>query len=111
MGLFPGRVQDPVHRADKLIPTAGLMSELLATGRSEAIVAGLAIILGRAPEGGDPTAVLEAVQRRVQRSVFHLQNFRRTVLNDVRNRVAVRGPWVERLEDQQVQRSLEQVCL
>src|SRR5690349_14941466 len=57
-----GRPQHLVDRADEPLPAAGLVFELLPPGGCEAVVARLAVVLGRAPERRDPAAVLEPVQ-------------------------------------------------
>ena len=46
-----GRPQHLVDRAHEAVPAAGLVFELFAPGRRQAVVARLAVVLGRAPEG------------------------------------------------------------
>src|SRR3989442_15966821 len=63
--------QDPIHRAHDFVPPVRLLGELLLARRRQPVVPRLAVVLGRAPERGNPLAILEPVQRRIQRSVLH----------------------------------------
>src|SRR6185312_6693184 len=63
------------------------------------------------PLGGDPTAALEAVERRVQRAMLDDQHFARGVLDVLGDAVAVRGAEQQRLEDEHVERALEELEL
>ena len=59
--------------------------------------------------GADPAASLEAVERRVQRSFLDLQDVVGDLLEPARNGVAVHGAPAQRLENENVERALEQV--
>ena len=85
--------------------------ELLSALRCEPVVARAPVVLGRAPERRDPAAILEAVQGRVERAVLHLEHLVRPTLDRMRDGVAVCGPDTERLQDEQVERSLEELTL
>ena len=92
------RAQHLADRAHEAVPSAGLGRELPTACRCQTVVARLAIVLGRAPERGDPAAVLEPMQRGVERAVLDLQNVFRTLADDVRDGVPVRRPGDQRLE-------------
>jgi hypothetical protein len=49
------------------------------------------------------------VERWIQRSVLNLEHFIGTVLNRVRDRVAVRRSHYERLQNHQVERPLQKI--
>ena len=51
------------------------------------------------------------MQRRIERAVLYLQHVVGLMLDDVRDGVAVRGPANERLEDEQIERALQQFTL
>jgi hypothetical protein len=111
-GLLLGRgTEDPVDGTHQLVPAGGLRLELLAALRGQAVVAGAAVVLGGAPEARDPAAVLEPVQRGIERSVLDLKNIFRTVLDRVGDGVPVRGPQRQRLEHEHVEGPLEHVPL
>jgi hypothetical protein len=57
----------------------------------------------------DPALVLEAVQRRIQRSLVHLQHVFGDLLDPVGDRPAVQRLPLQRAEDQQVERSGQEI--
>src|SRR5687768_12487000 len=73
------------------------------------VIAGLAVVLGSAPERRDEALVLEPVQGRIERPLLHLQHRIAAFLNELGNGVAVRGAKHERLEDEHVERALHQI--
>src|SRR5688500_2839123 len=70
MSLVGGRFHQARDRARQLLPSRGLGGEHLLAGRSQTVVLRFAIVLRGAPERGHQAAVLEPVQRRIQRPVF-----------------------------------------
>src|SRR5206468_10445920 len=92
-------------------PPAGLVAQPLAARRREAVVPRAAVILGCAPERSDPPAILETVERRIQRPVLDLQHLVGSLLDGVRDRVPVRGAEGQGFQDQQVERPLEHFAL
>src|SRR5216683_3932160 len=111
MTSLGGGSQDAVDGADELIPPAGLFGQLPAPGGSQPVIAGLAIVFRRAPERRDPGAILQAMQSRVERAVLDLQNLIRAMLDHVSDGVSVRRAKSQRLQEQQVERTLDQVAL
>src|SRR5687768_10120776 len=73
------------------------------------VIAGLAVVLGSAPERRDEALVLEPVQGRIERPLLHLQHRIAAFLNELGYGVAVRGAEHERLEDEHVERALHQI--
>ena len=57
----------------------------------------------------DPAFAFEPVQRRIQRSMLHLQHVVRRPLNVLRDRVSVRRPGQERSQNEQIERPLQQL--
>ena len=94
-----------------LVPPRGLGGELLTSLRREPVVAGPAIVLRRAPEGGNPATIFEPMQRRVERPVFDLEHHLGAMGDDMGNRVAVGRTHRQGLQDEQVERALEQLAL
>src|SRR5207244_3246914 len=72
--LFRG-AQHLGHRFDELTPRGGFGPELLPPPNGEPIEFRAAIVLGELPLGLDPPALLEAVQRRIQRSLADGEHF------------------------------------
>src|SRR5262245_52364276 len=105
------RPEDAVDGADDVVPAAGLRGELPASARREAIEAGAPVVVGGAPVRRDPAAILEPVERRVERSVLDLEHLVRPERDGVRDRVAVGRSEHERAQDQQIERSLQQLSL
>jgi hypothetical protein len=64
-------MQHLVDGAYDAIPAAHLRAQLLAPDNGETVVACLAVVLRRAPERGDPAAVFEAVESRIERTVLY----------------------------------------
>src|SRR5436190_5414775 len=103
--------QHAIDGGDDAVPAVRLLGQLAAAGRREAVVACLAVVLGGAPEGGNPAAILEPVKRGRQRAVLDLEHVVRPMFDRVRDGVPVRRAEHQRLEDQQVERALEQFAL
>ncbi len=106
-GLLRSGAQHAIDCADELVPPAGLRGKLFAPFRCKAVVARFAIVLGSAPERRDPTAILEPMKRRIERTVLDLKDFVRTALDGVRDGVAVGWAEDKRLQDQQIEGSLK----
>ena len=63
--------------------------ELLAAGPGQRVEARAPIVLGRAPVGGDPALMLEAVERRIERALLDAQQIVGNLLDTLGNRPAV----------------------
>ena len=87
-----------------------LLSQLLSAGRGQAVILELTLALGRSlPLGGQPALAFQPVQRRIQRSVFHLQYFFAGPLDVFGDFVAMPRAQQQGPENQHVQRTLEQL--
>jgi len=107
--LLPDGFENAVDGANEFVPTTGLAGELLAADGGEAIEAGFAIVFGGAPLGADPTAVLEAVEGRVQRAMFNLEDFVGAVFDDMGDGMAMSRTEEKRLQDQKIEGALKEV--
>ncbi len=94
--------------ADHATPAFRFFLELLASGASQGVILRLAVIFGNTPLGGDPAALLEAQQRRIERSLVQLQQVFRDLLDAHSDPEAVHRPHgIERLQHQQIKCSLQ----
>ena len=83
--------------------------ELSASGARERVVLRAAILFGDAPLGLDPALMLETMQGRIQRTLVNLQHIARHLANAPRDGPAVLGLQLQRLQNQQVERALDEV--
>src|SRR5919112_3248477 len=65
LAFLPGRVEHPGDGLGQPLPLRGLRHELLPPVGRQAVVLRAAVVLGRAPLGGNPAAALEALEGRV----------------------------------------------
>jgi hypothetical protein len=77
-------------RAGDTPPFAFLAPELAAAGRGQRVEARAAVVVRRAPFGVDPAARLQALQRRIERSVIDDEYVAGRLLNRTGNGLAVR---------------------
>src|SRR4029453_695002 len=104
-----GGAQHQPDRARQTLPRGLLALEVPPSRRREAVVAGAAIALRGAPLGADPALPLETRKRRVERALLDEQDLLRHLANALRDRPAVHRLESDRLQDQQVERALDQV--
>ncbi len=108
---LPGcRPQDASDAFDQALPAVGFGGELFSSGGCQAIEFGFSIVFGCTPEGGDPAAVFEAIESRVEGTVFHLEDFIGAEFDGVGDGVPVGGADYESAEDQHVESALEQIA-
>src|SRR4249920_2838863 len=105
------RVEQQGHGSGECAPRAGLRLELLATAARQRIELGFPVVLRGAPLGLDRALALEAMQRRIERSLLHAQRILRDLLDAIGDGPAVLRLERERLEDQEIERSLRQIDL
>src|SRR5262245_5093056 len=67
-----GGSQHAGHRTRILQPLLGLCLEMAAPGGANTIVARLAVVFGYAPFGADEAALLETIERLVERRIFDI---------------------------------------
>src|SRR6185369_753790 len=100
---------DEVDRVRQPVPGGQLLLELRAAVRGQRIHLGLAAGLRLAPRGSDPGLLLEAVESGVERALLHAQHVGGDLFDPLGDRPAVHGPQGDRLEDQEVEGSLNEV--
>ena len=100
--------QDTEDRLRITLKCGGLSHELATASRRQPIVPRLAIVLGYTPLGGDPRALFHTVERGVERAFLDVQLVLRGVADPFRNGVAVHRPPREGLQDEEVERPLQQ---
>src|SRR5262245_20760325 len=91
------------------LPVGGLAIQMTAAGRGEAVILGAPVVLAEPPLGGDPAFLFQLVQRGIQRTVAHLQDFHGDMLQAQPD--SPRVQWFERedLENQEVEHALQQI--
>src|SRR5690606_41731269 len=91
------------------VPVLGFLAESFPAEPRERVEFGSAIVLGLAPLRADPAPLLELVQRRIQRSVADLKHVARKHLEPPTDRPAVHRLESEHLQNQQIERSLDEI--
>src|SRR5277367_1528393 len=81
-------------------------SQLLAAGACQLVETRPPIILRQSPLTLDPPALLDAVQRRIQRALFHLEHLFCELPNALPHAIPVHRPQRKSLQHQHVQRAL-----
>jgi hypothetical protein len=109
MGQFLGRLEHLSNGGGQLLPFALFRFQLLAAAFGEFIEFRAAVVLGCAPAGFDPASPLEAMQRRIQRTLLDLENFAGNLMDPLGNSPAVIGSQGQRSQDQQIERALRKI--
>ena len=91
------------------VHTRGLGAELFPALGGELVVLGFAVVLGESPLGLEPAALLHAVEGGVERALFDLESLVGGLADPGGDGVAVSRPPREGLEDQEVERALEEI--
>src|SRR5438270_2497491 len=107
--LSLGRSHDGVDRRGEPPPTCGFVAELPLPGFRQLVELCLPVVFRRSPLRVDPAAILEAVERRIERALIDLQHVARDLLDPLRDAPAVHRLERERLENQHVERALQDV--
>src|SRR6476646_7948336 len=68
------RLQDEFHRLHVAAPVVGLDADGAAAGRRELVVLGAPVVFGRVPFALDPPFLLEALERRIERALVHVEH-------------------------------------
>src|SRR6185436_5862638 len=84
------------------LPLVELTGELAAPSGGDRVIAGAAVVLGRPPGAVDVTAVLEPLERRVERSLIDVEAPLGHLLDPGADAPAVHGLERQRLEDEEV---------
>src|SRR6185437_4665918 len=108
--LLRGWPHDAANATDKPLPSGSLCRQLLPARMREPGILCLPIVCRRAPKCRDPAAIFEAVQRRIQRAMLHLQDVFGPLLDRVSDGMSMCRSQHERLEYQHVERALQHVA-
>src|SRR5436190_2225218 len=101
--------QQARDRAGAPVPVRSRRLELSASRTRQRVDPGAARVFGLPPLGVDEPAAFEALQRRQQRTGIDLEDAARHLLDATRDPEAVHRLEAERLEDEQVERALNDV--
>src|SRR6185437_5759317 len=103
-----GSLENGGEGAGEPFPLVALRGELFAAGVGERVDAGAAAGIGVLPRGADESALFEPVERGIERAGVDVQHVAGHCLYALREIVAVGRLGAEHLEDDQVQRALEE---
>src|SRR5262249_11251019 len=107
--LLPGRVQDALDGFCESLPSRTFGGQMLFPGGGQAIGLAPLIVLGDLPLRADPLLPLQPVQRRIERAGVYLQRLVGIASDRLADAVAMLWPPLQRLQDEHVQRPLQQL--
>src|SRR4051812_36796137 len=99
---WPRGAHDHPDRLRIPLPLRELGGELTTPEWRQLVVLRLAIVLGVAPIGVQPSALLEAMERGIKRALLDLQPILRDVLDPAQDAKSVHGTPAQGLEDDEV---------
>src|SRR5258705_6850801 len=103
-------LEDAVDGGDLAPPLFGLALEGLAPFFSQAIIASAPVVLGRSPLALHAASAFHATQRGQQRPRIYAKGAVADLLDPQRDTVAMHRRQSQRLQDQHLQCSLNQIC-
>lgn len=109
--LFRERGEYAGDGVGEALPLGGFVVEVLSAFGGEAVEAGFAIVFGDAVFALDEPGFEEALEGGVERAVAYLEDVVGALLNGVGDGVAVGAAQDEGLQDEQVERALEEIEL
>ncbi len=104
-----GLLDDQVDRGRKAHPGFQFLFQLLAAGAGERVELCHPAGLGGSPLGLDPGLLLQTMERRVEGPLLNLKSFPGNLLDALGDGPAVLGLVGDGPEDQQVERSLDEI--
>src|SRR5262245_50358570 len=107
--LQRGRVERSENGGCIAPPVVGFDLESCAAATRERVVLGLPVIFRRSPRRRYPLAFFEPVQRGIEGALTNRKRIVSRLLDPPGDGVTVRGSPAERLQDQQVQRTSENI--
>ena len=102
-------LEHPSYRGRQPRPVIGLYLQLLPPGCSQLIESRPPPEFRNSPFRLDPSLMFKAMERRIQRTLVHLQYFSRNLLDPFRNRPPVHGAGLEGTENQEIERALQKI--
>jgi len=90
-------------------PCGLLCAEPLTAEARERVEPGAAVGLGIFPFGAEPALFFEAMESRIERAVFNLENVERVGADGLADAVAVLGAPLESAQDEEVEGALQDV--
>src|SRR5437762_5888219 len=103
------RSDDQRDRRGEPLPRCGFLLELFPSGFRQRVELRASLVFGDAPLRGDPTLVLETLERGIERSLLDQQHVVGELSNPPRDGPPVQRLEHERLEDEQIERALDEV--
>src|SRR5215212_4791691 len=103
--------EDETDRVGEALPGGDFVSERAPSGGGEPVVLGAPAVLGGVPLRDDPPALLEPDQRRVDGALAYLERVPGKLLDAVGETPPMHGRERERLEDEQVEGSLQDLLI
>src|SRR5689334_12953117 len=100
IGAPSRRLENELDGLDVSPPTVGLGTHGSPARCREVIVLSAAVVLGGAPVAVDPAALLEALQRGIERALVHVEHSAGELLDARADSPAVHRLEGQRLEDQ-----------
>ena len=89
-------------------PVVCLALQLFSPCAAQSVKPSLTIVFRCSPFGTDPASPFHAVERGIERALFHFQHILGDLLNLANDRITVHGTDYQSFQNQHVQRSLEQ---
>src|SRR5262249_38795119 len=109
--FMASRLHDARDARADAAPVARLLDELPASGRGQPVELRTPIVLGRPPFRREEPGELQPVQRGVEGALLHAQHVVRRPLGALGDAAALSRAAGERLQDEHVERALEQLAL
>src|SRR5581483_10059461 len=103
------RVQHSPNRGRERFPARALAHQLPLSGGGEAVLLHPLMVLAGFPIAPNPARALQPVQCRVERAGFHRQHIAGVQADGLADSIAMLGSPLQGLEDEQVQRALQQL--
>src|SRR5262249_17840580 len=103
------RSHDSPDRRDEPLPSGRLPGELPAARRGPPVEAGLAVVRGGPPLRKEPAALLEPLERRIERAVLDEELLLGPLLDGAGDPLTVLRAEDQGPQDQQVERPLQQL--
>src|SRR6187549_3405176 len=104
-----GLLEDERDGGGQLVPGVGFGGELFPAGAREVVVLRLPVVVRRAPLGLDEATTLEAVQCRIERTLWDLQRGSRDLVQSLGDCPTMHCLKRQCLQDEQVERALGEI--